>query len=184
MNKSISSEIVGEFTLSGERSLASESRPYFASNARGIERLVAVDDQTPGRPEIDWEAIHQVIEEKLASLTRRVADLIPHLTWRAGSYRARHVALSCYRTFGHLDGNDLDPVYAGLTIVEEDGRLRVSGDISGEESGRIFFDRDCERLVADDHSSLLAAVVDVAGRISEQQEVVSRAIRGAGAVAI
>ena len=177
MNNSTSSEIVGEFAIRGEQWSAAEHRSYFARNSRGIDRLAALDDQVPNRSGIDWDIIDLVIQEKLSTLTERVGRLIPNLVWRSGSHRARHIALSSYRIYDHLGGEDTDPIYAGVTIVEEDGTVRISGDISGEESGRIYFDQDCEIWAFRSHALVLAAAVEVAGRLSEQPQILSRAIR-------
>jgi hypothetical protein len=171
------SESVEECAILGARGLLTEHRPYFVRSVRGIDRLATIDDRVSGRSEIDWDIINRAIQEKLSQLTERVTHSIPNLMWKSGSHSARCIALSSYRIYDQLDGDDFDPVYAGITIVEGDGVVRISGDISGEETGHIYFDQGCEFFVAPDFGSVLAAAAEVASRISAQEQIVIQAIR-------
>jgi hypothetical protein len=170
------SEPVQECALRDERGFSMEHRPYFVRSSRGIERLATIEDRLLSRSGIDWEIVDEAIQEKLSRLTERVMQLLPNLVWRAGSHSARHISLSSYRIFDRLDGDDFDPVYAGITIVEVNGMMRIAGDISGEETGRIYFDRGCELLVSPDNGSVIAAAIEVVSRISEQEKIVIEAI--------
>jgi hypothetical protein len=177
MSNSAWSETVEECEIHGVRGLTTEHRPYFVRSVRGIDRLALLEDRVLGRSEIDWDIINKAIQENLSRLTERVTRLIPNLEWRSGSHRARNILLSSYRIYDHLYGDDYDPVYAGITIIENDGFVRVSGDISGDETGQIFFDQGCELSVAPDLGSVLAASVEVSTRISAQEQIVAQAIR-------
>jgi hypothetical protein len=65
----------------------------------------------------------------------------------------------------------------GITITEQEGSIRVSGDISGEESGRIDFDEGCELFLPPDFESVLAGAIKVADRLSSQEQILIHAIR-------
>ena len=53
---------------------------------------------------------------------------------------------------------------------------RVSGDISGEESGRIYFDEGCDLEVPCRQEAILKAVSLVTDRFAAQSQIVLDAI--------
>jgi hypothetical protein len=176
MSTQVWSEPVQGRVIVGEPGTTREHRSWFFRNLRGIDRLGVADDSAPGRSEVDWQAVDRAVQEGLARLTVRVAGAIPTLSWKSNSYNARFIALCSYRIFERLDGGDFDPIYAGMTFVLEDGKVRISGDISGEETGHIYFDQGCERLVSGDHQSVLLAAMEVAGLLSDQAQAVIEAV--------
>ena len=170
-------EPVKEDTIRGERGLPTQNQTDFASSDRGIDTLAMIEGDSPARSSIDWDLIDRAIQERLSQLTGRLLRGIPNLVSKSGSHRARHILLSSYKIYKRLDGDDHDSVYAGLTIVKEAGAVRISGDISGEESGHIYFDQGCELMATLELESVLATAIEVSSRISAQDKIVVQAIR-------
>jgi hypothetical protein len=177
MSNPVVVESVEERHLHGVVGNATEFRAYFVRSFADLGRLATIEDWNLERSEIDWEMINSVVQEKLSRLTDQIVLLIPNLVWKSGSHRARHILLSSYRLFYRLDGDDFDPVYAGISFFEEDGNIRVSGDLSGSESGRVYFDQGCDLSVAAGSEFVLAAADEVAGRLLDQEKIVIQAIR-------
>ena len=95
------------------------------------------------RHKLDWDSIHRAVQEILETLTGWVFARAPATGWKLGRSSARAFPLFSYRVFYRLDGNDYDPVIVGVTVSLEGSIARVSGDISGDESGRVYFDKGC-----------------------------------------
>jgi len=79
--------------------------------------------------------------------------------------------------FRHLDGGDFDPVVVGVTVRPGPGSIKITGDISGEESGYVYFDEGCELEVPLSLEEGLRAAVRVADRLAAECGVVLASIR-------
>jgi hypothetical protein len=113
---------------------------------------------------LNWDAVDRVVQDVLSTLTDRKLDREPQAVWKAGRTSARAFPLFSHRVFDHLDGDDYDPIVVGLTFTLGDGMVRVSGDISGDESGFVYFDEGC----VIDSPQELCAVEDAARRVAER----------------
>jgi hypothetical protein len=103
-------------------------------------------------------------------------DRSQQTVWKSGRTSARAFPLLSYRVFYRSDGDKSDPVIAGVTVTLEGPVARVSGDISGDETGRIYFDEGCELEVPSHQEAILEAVSLVADRIAAQSKIVLGAI--------
>ena len=69
--------------------------------------------------EVKWDSVHKVIQEGLEQLTRLVLDRSQQTVWKSGRTSARALPLLSYRVFYRSDGDDYDPVIAGVTVTLE-----------------------------------------------------------------
>ena len=83
------------------------------------------------------------VQDSLSILTARLLAQEPGLIWKAGRTSSRAFPLFSYRVFYHLDGDDYDPIVVGLTFTVRGAEVRVVGDISGDESGFVYYDEGC-----------------------------------------
>jgi hypothetical protein len=96
---------------------------------------------------------------------------------KAGRTATRAFPLFSYVLFRHLDGGDLDPVIVGVTVKPGTESIKITGDISGEETGYVYFDQGCELDVPLSLEEGLRGAVNVADRLASQSHVVLAAIR-------
>ena len=80
-------------------------------------------------------------------------------------------------TFSLADADSLESVIVGLNFdpTPSGGRVRVRGDIGGEESGRIDFELE-ERSVHLIPTEVIPLALDMASRLADQAELVARAV--------
>ena len=123
------------------------------------------------RHKLDWDSIHRVVQEILETLTGWVLARAHATGWKSGRSSARAFPLFSYRVFCRLDGNDYDSIMVGVTVSLEGSIARVSGDISGDESGRVYCDEGCNLEVSShkdasfDAACLVAYLLVVPGQI-------------------
>lgn len=110
----------------------------------------------------DWDSIHRAVQEILRTLTNWVLSRAPATLWKSGRSSARAFPLFSYLVFYRLDGNDYDPVIVGVTVSLEGSIARVSGDISGDESGLVYFDEGCSLEVPSHQEAIFDAACYVA----------------------
>lgn len=151
-----------------------EQHGWVSRDVGGISRLDVSDELQDVAT--DWDAVDREIRAAFAALARRVQTRVPGLRWKWNSYRSSSIKLASYAIFYRADGDDFDPIYVGLTVSAKDSRVRVSGDISGDESGQIYFDRGCELMVEDRRMAIIDATQEVAGRLAAEYQVVVEAI--------
>jgi|GEM_PF-2861716 len=125
---------------------------------------------------LDWDSIHRAVQENLETLTNWLVSRAPALRWKAGRSSARAFPLFSYRVFYRLDGNDYDPVIVGVTVSLEGPIARVSGDISGDESGRVYFDEGCSLEVPSHQEAIFDAACYVAYLLVVPGQIVLDAI--------
>ncbi|MDR3619084.1 MAG: hypothetical protein P4L85_07005 [Paludisphaera borealis] len=122
----------------------------------------------------DWERIHADVQEALEGLRVRVSAAAPGSLSRPGRTSAPAFALFSYRVFYRADVDEDDPILVGVTIQDQGSSYRVAGDVSGEESGRIYFEEACE--IAKDAPDLARSVRDFAERLATREAVVIEAL--------
>ena len=130
--------------------------------------------------EVKWDSVHEEIQEHLERLTRLVLVQSPQTVWKSGRNSARAFPLLSYRVFYRSDGDNYDPIIADVTVTQEGPLAWVSGDISGEESGRIYFDVGCDLEVPCRQQAIIEAVSLVADRIAAQSQIVLDALSNRG----
>jgi len=124
----------------------------------------------------DWDSIHRAVQEILGTLASWVLSRAPATAWKSGRSSARAFPLFSYRVFYRLDGNDYDPVIVGVTVSLEGPIARVSGDISGDESGRVYFDEGCNFEVPARQDAIFEAACHVAYLLVAPGQIVLDAI--------
>jgi hypothetical protein len=135
------------------------------------------DADAPPFSALDWDALDRVVQDSLSELTARVLEQEPGAIWKAGRTAARAFPLFTYRVFFHLDGDDYDPIIVGVTFTVRDGVVRVDGDISGDESGFVYYDEGCTIEVAAEPLVVPDAARAVARRLASQESIVLDAMR-------
>ncbi len=150
--------------------------PVGVATGPADSRPGSVGDPGP-RHASDWDALDRIVQDRLSDLTARVVAQEPATLWKAGRTANRASPLLSYRVYYHLDGDDYDPIIVGLTFKVGEAGVRVDGDISGDESGYIYFDEDCSIDVPDGPLALREAARAVAERLASRDSIVLEAIR-------
>ena len=175
MNLQGVTDTVVDRAIGGAETVLVEHPRWFSRGAGPVARL-DVDDQPSDDRDIDWAGIDRAVQAALAGLVKRLRARIPGLKWKVHSYRSTFIKLASYAIFYHADGDDFDPIYVGLSISGEDSPIRISGDISGDETGHVYFDHGCDLTVEAREVTILDAAREVAGRLATEFRVVIEAV--------
>jgi hypothetical protein len=146
------------------------------ANLHGTAWFPLLDEPVCTTDSLDWDSVHRAVQEILGTLTNWVLSRAPATLWKSGRSSARAFPLFSYRVFYRLDGNDYDPVIVGVTVSPEGSIARVSGDISGDESGRVYFDEGCSLEVPSHQEAIFDAACYVAYLLVVPGEIVLDAI--------
>ena len=150
--------------------------PVLGADLHGTAWLPLLEEPASTTDSFDWDSIHRAVQEILGTLTNWVLSRAPATAWKSGRSSARAFPLFSYRVFYRLDGNDYDPVIVGVTVSLEGPIARVSGDISGDESGRVYFDEGCTLEVPSHQDAIFDAACCVAHRLVVPGQIVLDAI--------
>ncbi len=150
--------------------------PVVAADLHGTAWLPLLKEPAGTTDSFDWDSIHRAVQEILETLTSWVLSRAPATAWKSGRSSARAFPLFSYRVFYRLDGNDYDPVIVGITVSLEGPIARVSGDISGDESGRVYFDEGCSLEVPSHQDAIFDAARRIAQRLTVPGQTVLDAI--------
>jgi hypothetical protein len=150
--------------------------PVLGADLHGTAWLPLLEEPASTTDSFDWASIHRAVQEILGTLTSWILSRAPATAWKAGRSSARAFPLFSYRVFYRLDGNDYDPVIVGVTVSLEGSIARVSGDISGDESGRVYFDEECNLEVPLRQDAIIDAARRVAQRLTVPGQTVLDAI--------
>jgi len=82
-----------------------------------------------------------------------------------------------YRVFLHLDGDDHDPIVVGISLTPRGDRVQIMGDISGDESGYVYFDEGCAVETTCEPQAIRACARAIAERLGAQESTIIEAIR-------
>jgi len=118
-----------------------------------------------------------VIQEVFEALAVRVLAQEPRASSKAGRSSTRTFALSSYRVFLHLDGDDHDPIVVGISLTPRGDRVQIMGDISGDESGYVYFDEGCAVETTCEPQAIRACARAIAERLGAQESTIIEAIR-------
>ncbi len=86
-------------------------------------------------------------------------------------------ALFSYRVFLHLDGDDHDPIVVGISLTPGGDRVQIMGDISGDESGYVYFDEGCALETTCEPQAIAECVRGIAERLAAQESTIIDAMR-------
>jgi len=131
----------------------------------------------PTNPAVDWNHIHDAIQEVFETLAARILAQEPRALSEAGRSSTRTFALLSYRVFLHLDGDDHDPIVVGISLSPRGDRVQITGDISGDESGYVYFDDGCAVETACDPPAIRECARGIAERLAAQESAIIEAIR-------
>src|SRR4051812_24720013 len=99
-----------------------------------------VPTSLPGEVHWDWDRFHEAIQRSLGRLRDLTRAEEPASWSKPGRTATTAFPLFSYLVFRHLDGGDFDPVVVGVTVKTRPESIEITGDISGEESGYVYFD--------------------------------------------
>lgn len=99
---------------------------------------------------------------------------------KPGRTTTRAFPLFSFVVFPRIAGRDFDPVVVGVTVKPGPESTRITGDISGEESGDLYFDEGCELEVPLSPEEVIRGAVEVADRRASEWRVALAAIRSSG----
>ncbi len=176
MNRSDES-ITGSSVATGPKGVDSPSLAAPVDASKPAVCRPGTDTETAEISARDWDMLDRMVQESLSKLTARLLAQAPGLVWKAGRTASRAFSLFSYRVFYHLDGDDYDPVVVGMTFSVRDAKVRVSGDISGDESGFVYFDEGCTLDSRPEPLAVRDAGRTVADRLASQHSIVIDAIR-------
>ncbi|MGO8903455.1 MAG: hypothetical protein ACLQU5_34715 [Isosphaeraceae bacterium] len=172
-------ERVADFQMqvvAGEDLAVSIPSAVFGADLHGTAWFPLLKEPAGTTDSFDWDSIHRAVQEILGTLASWVLSRAPATAWKSGRSSARAFPLFSYRVFYRLDGNDYDPVIVGVTVSLEGSIARVSGDISGDESGRVYFDEGCSLEVPSHQEAVFDAACYVAYLLVVPGQIVLDAI--------
>jgi hypothetical protein len=162
---------------SAEALFAGSFSPVPCADLMGIEALRLGPQPLGNKKSIDWGEVHTATQVALEPLWKRIVEVHPEAVAKVGRTSSRSFPLFTYQTYFRLDGDDYDPVIVGVGFDPAGEEIVVSGDISGEESGDVYFDEGCSEVVAGTAEAVAAAASRVASRLVSQSAVVLQAIQ-------
>ena len=130
---------------------------------------------SPGGTPVDWDAVHAAVQEILAHMDSGLAESGMPIRSHAGRTAASAFALFSYRSFDLQGDDEQDPVVVGITFVAGPDGIRVSGDISHEETGEILYELAIQHVVASPAAVLAGSGATVAQSVSGSKSI--RAVR-------
>lgn len=97
------------------------------------------------RPEgVDWSLIRGAIDGALDELAGVIKARRPDIVVKAGANSGGAVLVFAYRTFRPEGRASAEPIVAGVTFLDEGGRIRARADLCREESG-VLVGREIEQ---------------------------------------
>lgn len=150
----------------------------------GLDRMVfpepcgvgdAPNDPLPSRV----DEVDRRVKEILGVMAAAVCRDHPEIRARPGRASGCPLPLYSYYSFDLGVGVEMDAVIAGITVGRAGlgGRLKLRGEISGEESGRLDF--ECEEVeTQDSDEALLRAASAMAREIAAQRNLVATTVLG------
>ncbi len=146
--------------------------PIFGADLHGTAWFPLLANSAATTGSIDWDFIDRAVQDALETLTSWLVSRAPALRWKTGRSSARAFPLFSYRIFYRLDGDDYDPVIVGVTVFLDGSMARVCGDISGDESGCVYFDEGCNLEVPARQDTIIDAARSIAQRLSAPGQIV------------
>ena len=137
----------------------------------GISRLT-LDVQHAPSSSVDWNAIHDSVVQVLASVSETIEALGVPLVWRIGRTSSPTCPLYSYLAFDRPQQENEESIIVGVAFVEDGPKIRVNGDISGEESGSVYFGDQCEQFVLRNEKDIRLCAEEVAMRLASHWSLV------------
>jgi hypothetical protein len=121
--------------------------------------------------QIDWNQVNRIVQREFRTLAGEVRRRWPHIRARAGRTSGRVFFLFAYCTFDVPEDHGIDPVVVGINFgpTPHGGAVVVQGDISGEESGKVYYELP-PREVPNQRVAILVAAREIARDLSNQAD--------------
>src|SRR5436305_396528 len=120
----------------------------------------------PGLTAAEWDHIHEAVQQFLAQMARQVSEEGSAISSRGGRTSTQRFPLFSYRTFQTAAEPEADAVLVGVDFQAQEQGVSIRGDISGEETGHVFFDEACEAEAEPHRDSVVRAALAVASRLA------------------
>ncbi len=128
----------------------------------------------------DLSRIADRVEVPLAQLSEAVRQQIPASFSRPGRTKVGTTSLFVYQTF-YLPGvPETEPVVVGIAFEPRDNETIIRGDVSGEDSGTVYFELT-QRRVDSGHGAILTVALDFASKLAEESAMIVDALTAPGA---
>lgn len=127
--------------------------------------------------QVNWYQVHQLVQRIFSEMAARIKDEWPMIRSRPGKSSARSFFLYTFMIFDLGDEEELDPVIVGLTFepAPSGDHILVTGDICGEETGRIDFELD-RSSVRNSHGDILPIALEMATKLGEQIDLTAKSV--------
>jgi hypothetical protein len=173
--------VTGLSMAAGPSGAGLQSASVFVHTAIDVKGLAAFQPGSDTEPNAlsaqDWNEVDRLVQESFTRLTTPLLAREPRVVWKTGRTENRACPLFSYCVFYHLDGDDYDPVVIGVAFKTHDSQVRVTGDISGDESGFVYYDEGCTIDAPAQPIAVRDAARAVADRLAAQAAIVLEAIR-------
>lgn len=137
--------------------------------------------QTVNHSAIDWEALHEYIQQLLAPMRAEVEQRWPQVRSRPGKTFTEKMLLFSYCAFENPSQPEVDPVVVGVDFAPGPAEdvVRVRGDLCGEETGSVWFEVP-EQQVSRTQEALRKAAESVTTQLAAEADRVAEGLALAG----
>ena len=160
----------------------SHSPQESVGNVQHLEIRNPPEEPAPNGPgelsSLDWDEVHRVVQQSLSGMSLRIcADHSP-IRARGGRTSARAFFLFSYYSFDVPADHGIEAVVVGLDFLQGStaATVVVVADIVREDTGVILWDGG-RRTVPKTRVALLAAAQEIAGALSEWDEMVVEGLK-------
>jgi hypothetical protein len=140
-----------------------------------VRLRLEVDGPQRSKPS-SWEALGKAIEDPLRQLAEDLRSREPSVLAKCGEARGGVIERFVFLSLSVPTRPNSEAVVVGVTIERSDVGFRVTADICGDESGRIYAQEPTLEL-AHPTTSLIADAGALAARICRDPDLVLEAIR-------
>lgn len=141
-----------------------------------VSEDAAPDEATTSEPP-DWDEAHRLISKILLRMAEQIARRWSSIRSKAGRTSGQSFSMFAHQVFDLPADQAGDAVVVGVNFEPSPDRktIVVRGDISGETTGRIWYELG-EEQIANSRVAVLAAAHEVASKLSQQWQVVADAL--------
>jgi hypothetical protein len=143
-----------------------------------VRSRLEVDVPSRTDESVDWDEVTRAILDTLQQLQSDVHARDATVVTKQGTTRGGVIELFAYCSFELPSSTDVEPVVAGVTIQRDrPDRLSLSGDVCGDESGRIYAREDPVTVDQRGTESLTRAAERLAAHVARRVDEVLAAVR-------
>jgi hypothetical protein len=147
-----------------------------------VRSRLEVDVPAEPRAVTDWSDVTGAVLETLEQLEKDVRARRPEVRAKCGTTRGGVIELFAYCSFELPGAEGAEPLVAGVTVQRHGpGRLSVSADLCGDESGHVYLEEGSSTLDSEDREGLVHVAEGLAARLARRaDEVVAAIARSVG----